>query len=526
MIPKIPKRAVKRFLARPRDDFRKWKERSLAWLQDRMERLPERPPIWKLLKKHQRVCLLIGAELRRFCYWNDTGTGKTLLCLSLMLFFRKIGLCRLNLVLVPNKVNKYEWVNDVRKHSPTTRILVLEGSSIDKWEALESTRALIAVETYGGLVHMLTETVMVKKKNKKAKPQFVISKKAIKRMRELVQGLYMDESIFVVRKSRHGSLIHRICKRLSNTCETAFALNGTPFGRDPTDMWGQVHIIDDGYALGETLALFRATFFTAKENYFGGPTYKFKKALEPLLHDLLADVSIRYEADAADLPHVVTDKKEVKLDSDAQAYYDRARDAVLAARGNYREMQNAFLRMRQVSSGFVGYYDDETGAKAKYTFAENPKLESLLSYIESIGGRYKSVVFHEFRYSGDMIAKELKALGIGHARIYGKTKDSDAQLNTFRDDPNCDVLLLQNSSGGYGLDRVKVAKYGLYFEAPVKTDLRKQTRRRIERQYSDHETVFIVDFVTRGTADQQILDAHEAGFDLFAAIVDGTARPD
>lgn len=498
---------------------------SLVELQEYADALPVRPPIWKRLKKHQRVCFLLGARLKRFCFWNDTGTGKTLLSLAMILYFRKAGIAKRNLVLIPNKINKYEWQRDVAKWSPNTQCLILEGSSASKWEALETNKAGIILETYAGLVHMLCDTVVVKRRGKKPKPQMKINMKKVNRLRAIIQGIYMDESIHVVRKKGFGSLSHRICRHLAETCATAYALNGTPFGRDPTDLWGQVHIIDGGYTLGETLGLFRAAFFTATDNFFGGPTYTFKKRLMPLLHDLLANVSIRYTANAADLPHVIKDTKEVSLPVDAQAYYDRAKAAVLAARGNYQEMKNAFLRMRQVSSGFVGYYDDENGTKAQYEFDVKPKLESLLSYIESIEREHKSVVFHEFQFSGELIARALTDMGINYARLYGKTKDPDAQLDRFAKDPSCRVFLLQNASGGYGLDRVKVAKYGLYYESPVGTVLRRQTVRRIERQYSEHEKVFIVDFVTRGTADQQILLAHEEGYDLFAAIVEGARRP-
>ena len=46
------------------------------------------------------------------------------------------------------------------------------------------------------------------------------------------------------------------------------------------------------------------------------------------------------------------------LGEDAETYYRKAKDAIIAAKGNYRETKNAFLRMRQISSGFVGFHDE------------------------------------------------------------------------------------------------------------------------------------------------------------------------
>lgn len=520
----IPKLSVDKFLARKRVDFRKWKKYSLAELEAIKDKLPVRPPIWKKLKKHQRVCFLIGAITRQFCFWNDTGTGKTLLSLALILYFRKLGLIKRNLVLVPNKINKDEWANDVRKHSPNTKVCILRGSSVEKWAALESTDASIILETYAGFTRMLTHMVEVKK-GKRKKTLLKPNLPAIRAMLKLVRGLYMDESIYVIRKKRSGSLQHRLCKKLAKSCNAVFALNGTPFGRDPTDLWGQINIVDEGYTLGETLGLFRAAFFTEKEDYWGRVTYTFKKKLKPLLHELIANVSIRYTANAADLPKRIPIAKEVSLPMDAQDYYDKAKQAVIASRGNFEELRNAFMRMRQISSGWVGYNDDELGIRAQYEFPEKPKLESLLSYIEQVQSEYKVVVFHEFTYSGSMIGRELEKMGVGFARLYGKTKDGEAELNRFATDDKCRVFLLQNTSGGFGLDRVKIAKYACYYESPVSPVMRKQTERRVERQYSDHDKVFIVDFTTRGTVDQKILRFHEEGRDLFASIVEGAAKP-
>jgi hypothetical protein len=83
---------------------------------------------------------------------------------------------------------------------------------------------------------------------------------------------------------------------------------------------------------------------------------------------------------------------------------------------------------------------------------------------------------------------------------------------------------LQNRSGGFGLDRLKVARYGICYESPVGTVLRQQIIRRVRRQGSEHGRVFWYDVITRGTVDRQILDAHEAGIDLFKAVVNGKMK--
>jgi hypothetical protein len=53
----------------------------------------------------------------------------------------------------------------------------------------------------------------------------------------------------------------------------------------------------------------------------------------------------------------------------------------------------------------------------------------------------------------------------------------------------------------------------------------KQSKRRIRRQGSKHARVFFYYLTVKGTVDQQILDAHKQGIDLFQAVVEGTRKP-
>jgi SNF2 family DNA or RNA helicase len=302
----------------------------------------------------------------------------------------------------------------------------------------------------------------------------------------------------------------------------AIELTGTPFGRDPTALWSQMFLIDDGWCLGESLGLFRAAFFTAKKNFWGGNDYTFRKSRAQLLNKFIAHRSIRYEADESTLPRLVPIIKEVSLPGDARAYYDKAKATIIASHGNFNEMKNAFVRMRQISSGFVGYHDDESGDRAQFEFADNPKLDLLVSLLHEIRPDRKVLVFHDFVHSGKVIARELTDEGISHVRLNSKDKDPAAVLERFKTDPDCRVFVL-GTAGAYGLN-LQVAQYGIFYESPVSVILRKQMVRRFERQGSEHKTVFLYDLVVRSTVDSLILAYHRQGADLFKAIINGAVK--
>jgi SNF2 family DNA or RNA helicase len=393
---------------------------------------------------------------------------------------------------------------------PDLSRLILKGSSAQKWAALETTDALLVIDSFGGFIRLVSEMVPHKKKRR-----LKLTRRLVTKALATFDGLVLDESQNV---KGHGSLTFRACRQISkHAAKIVFALSGTPHGQDPTDLWSQFYLIDAGETLGQTLGLFRSVFFTEKLNYFGGFEYTFQQSKIGLLKDIMANRSITIEADAADLPPLSHIRKYAWLPEDAGTYYQAAL-TTLRARKSVRELENAVLRMRQISSGFIGYEDDETGEKCKFAFPENPKQELLLSILQSIDPVYKTVVFYEFTWSALRIAEELARLRIPFVHLYGGTKDTALPLREF-DNGLPRVMLLQNKFGaGLNLQR---AKYGIFYETPLSSIVRKQCRRRFERQESEHQRVFLYDLLVRGTLDEKFLDGVLAGEDLMKKIIAG-----
>lgn len=516
----IPRRAVRAFLERPRDDLRRYKRLSDAALRREVLALPARPPVWKKLLRDQRVLFVVGAKYRRIGAWADTGIGKTLLSMALARYFRRAGIARRFLVLVPGNINLAEWESERDIHCPKTSMVALPSSTAGKWAVVRAGRELLTVTTYGGLVRMVCAKVAARRGRRAGQAVLKPDRRLVAELARTFDGIIMDESSADQAVQYRSSLAWRVCRQLTKAPgKPVLALSGTPFGRDPTPLWSQMHLVDGGASLGPTLGLFRAAFFNTTENPFGGYEHEFREKMAGTLNRLLAHRSITIEADEASLPPVVARVREVALPRDAEDYCALARDAILAAKGNYRETRNAFLRMRQISSGFLGYTDDESGKRAKFAFDECPKLESLIARLQSVVGKYKAVVFHEFIYSGDRICAELDRLKIGHARISaGNKAEIAAEVRRFKDrDSDCRVMVLSNRlSQGPNL---QVAKYVEFFESPIDPKTRKQARRRVERQHSEHARVFITDYVVRGTYDARILEHLEAGENLFDAII-------
>ena len=323
--------------------------------------------------------------------------------------------------------------------------------------------------------------------------------------------------------SSHRSLTYELCLAAAKQCQFRYALSGMPFGRDPALLWPQMNLIDRGASLGPTLGLFREAFFTKKQNYWGGPysfDYTFKQNMRGRLSEILQHRSITYTADECiDLPDVRHLIEEVRLPAHNLEYYNQVVRELIGSKSNFRAVKNAFLRMRQISSGFLGLKDDETGAKAEMDFDDNPKLERLLELIDELPTDRKALVFYEYTHSGRRIFEEIAdAMEIGAVWLWSGTKNPRAALEKFIKDPGCRIAVVNNKVGAYSLDGLQVANYEFHFESALSVMDRSQAEKRIVRQGQKHRC-FIYDLVARDTVDSKILSFHREGKNLFEALL-------
>jgi SNF2 family DNA or RNA helicase len=246
--------------------------------------------------------------------------------------------------------------------------------------------------------------------------------------------------------------------------------------------------------------------------------YKFRPEMEGTLADFMQHRSISYaSSECQSLPPVTRIVEEVRLPEDAAAYYQKAIEAIIAAKGNYNQAKNIFLRMRQLSSGFIGFTDDETGAKAKIVFPVNPKLDRLLELIEDMPLDRKFVVFHEFTHSGQVVSEAIKKMGIGCGWLWGGTKDSRSILDRFDNSKKMRGLVVNTKLGAMVLN-LQIANYEYVYESPVSVIDREQMDKRLFREGQECPG-FLYDLVAKGTVDAKILQFHREGDDLLKALL-------
>lgn len=521
----IDPREVQKYLNQERDHWGWAKDlteeevdRELARLGFKVAR-PKRP-----LRLHQKVCALLGLALRYFSFWLDMGTGKTRLILELMRHFMLEGELRQVLILCPSEQAVYSWEDQLQEWGINIPYVAIGNSPVDeKWESLaELGEYGFIICTYPGLVWMLSKRKPKKSKGKVVKKDGRVvmilerSDTLVKRFTKFIDAVVMDES---TKLGNQGSRQFQCVRAVSKMASRRYALAGRPFGRDPTMVWSQQWLVDRGESLGETLGLFQQAFFHEKKGYFGGYEYTFDKRMEEDLARLMAHRSITYaSSECQDLPNFVQIVENIKLPEEAQDYYKRAVDQLIASKGNHIQIRNSFLRMRQISSGFLGYKDDETGERAQMEFSANPKRDRLLELIDEMPQDRKFVIFHEFTYSGRRIQEELEdQLKIKVGWLRGGVKDGAEIQRDFKTNPKRRGIIVNNKLGAMVLN-LQAANYSFVYEAPLDPIDWDQLKKRTHREGQDR-TCFLYDMRCQGTVDKGIRDNHEQGDNLFKKVL-------
>lgn len=513
----IPAAAIKAYHKRVLDSHLWVKQLTRKQLDAALAKLDPPALLNPKARIHQKACFLLGVSYPQFCFWLSMGTGKTLLALELLRYWFEAGVIRRALIFTISDKAYSPWTTQLRRYGFDLPMTSLTGSSKNKWAQLEEFGDGLVLLSYPGARAMVSKRAKVKKKKKKMKLKLDPAK--MQKLLAWANAIVLDES---TECGNPRSLNFQMISGLRKGAKVRYALAGRPFGRDPTPLWAQNFLIDDGETLGETLGLFRGAYFTEEDSEYGGPyskTYTFKSKLRPQLAQTIQHRSITYAAEECiDVPKVTRIIEEVSFSEEAEAYYQKVVEQVIAARGNLRVVKNAFLRMRQISSGFVGFKDDESGEKAEVEFAENPKLERQLELLEGVPYGRGSVLFYEFTISGKLLVKELQAKGYEPIWLWSGTKNADKELAKFAkaEQP---IAVVQNRVGSFSLDGLQhTANYEFFYESPVSGLTREQAEARLIRDGQKWK-VFVYDLVTRGTVDYKILDFHRQGQSLVSALM-------
>lgn len=222
-------------------------------------------------------------------------------------------------------------------------------------------------------------------------------------------------------------------------------------------------------------------------------------------------------------------KKEDILDVPPKIYENYKLELTKEQRDLYLQLQNQhctdhitvdnglklYLRFQDICNGYEPVETDELDKNGNpkvelVPLKENPKLDWLEEYVESLGNEQCLVWCARSRLLHDACSR-MRDKGYTCGIYDGKvgTENRERDYEDFYNG-KIQILFLNQASGGYGLDKLRNANYGIYLCNDASVEKRQQSEDREARGLYT-ELKYITDVSMEGTVEQRVTEALKLG---------------
>jgi superfamily II DNA or RNA helicase len=288
------------------------------------------------------------------------------------------------------------------------------------------------------------------------------------------------------------------------------ALSGTPVENHLGELWSLFEFLNPGM-LGSA-SVFQ---LVQGRNPDDEARQLLAKALRPFI------LRRTKEQVAQDLPEKTEQTIYCELEGEQKRRYDELRDyyrrALLGQIDevglNRSKMQilEALLRLRQAAC-HPGLIDPDR------TSEPSAKLDALLPQLaELMDEGHKVLVFSQFTKLLAIVRKRLDDDGLSYEYLDGRTRDRQARVERFQEDPECKLFLISLKAGGLGLN-LTAAEYVFLLDPWWNPAVEAQA---IDRAHRIGQTrpVFAYRLIARDTVEEKILELQKSKRDLADAII-------
>ncbi|WP_428937583.1 SNF2-related protein [Fontivita pretiosa] len=438
------------------------------------------------LRPYQRDGLGWLVFLNRFgfggCLADDMGLGKTVQVLALLEMRRQSNVGKPSLVVVPRSL-VFNWIEEARRFTPQLRVLNHTGVLRSKTSEHFSDYDVI-LTTYGTL---RLDAAFLKDFH--------------------FDYAILDEAQAIKNASSESAKAARLLR-----ADHRLALSGTPVQNHLGELWSLFEFLNPGM-LG-TASVFRSA---------GNGSVPLDRDGRELLARALRPFILRRTKDqvATDLPEKTEQTIWCDLEPEQRKLYDELRDHYrasllerIAAEGLNRakiQVLEALLRLRQAAC-HPGLIDK---SRAEHGSA---KLDALLPQIaEVIEEGHKALVFSQFTSMLAIVRKHLDRQKLAYEYLDGKTRDRQARVERFQNDPECKLFLISLKAGGLGLN-LTAAEYVFLLDPWWNPAIESQA---IDRAHRIGQTrhVFAYRLIARDTVEQKVLELQQRKKDLADMII-------
>jgi non-specific serine/threonine protein kinase len=426
------------------------------------------------LRPYQRAGLNWFYFLQEFdfggCLADDMGLGKTIQALVLLLSEKKRKASAPSLIIAPTSV-VFNWQNEINRFAPALRVLTHTGG-----ERRRGTRAFqdydIVLTTYGTL------------------------RRDIAFLKDFdFNYVILDESQNIKNATSQTGKAARLLRSRHR-----LAMSGTPLENSTNELWAQFAFLNPGL-LG-SFHDFQMTFTRPIERDADQQAAAFlQKMVYPFILRRTKDQVAR------ELPPKVENTYYSVMGEEQRAFYIQVRDFYRAAILGHIEKKGlqksrmkvleGLLRLRQVACHPQLIQPEFTGEVGKFQ-----ALQELLEDI--LAENHKVLIFSQFVQMLKIIRRHLDGQNLSYEYLDGQTRDRQARVEHFQDDPSVRIFLISLRAGGTGLN-LTAADYVIHYDPWWNPAVEAQATDRTHR-IGQRNSVFSYKLITKETVDEKILE--------------------
>jgi len=290
------------------------------------------------------------------------------------------------------------------------------------------------------------------------------------------------------------------------------ALSGTPVENHLGELWSLFEFLNPGL-LGTSSAFARHGVAAAKRD---------PEALDVLSRGVRPYILRRTKAQVApELPPRTEETLYCELEGEQERTYEQLRqhyrqtlltkiDRDGLSKSKFQILE-ALLRLRQAAC--------HTGLLPGTSNGESAKFDLLLARLtELIAEGRKALVFSQFTSLLALLRPLLDAQKVAYEYLDGQTRDREARVARFQEDPECSLFLISLKAGGVGLN-LTAAEYVFLLDPWWNPAVEMQAIDRTHR-IGQEKPVFAYRLVARETVEEHILELQSHKRALADAILD------
>jgi len=440
------------------------------------------------------------------CLADDMGVGKTVQVLALLETRRQLRAAKKaaspgekppsgpSLVVMPRSL-VFNWKQEAARFAPRLRVLDYTGitRSAGKIEDCD-----LVITTYG-----------------------TVRRDAVRLQEVPFDYVILDEAQAIKNAGTESAKAARLLRG-----NYRLALSGTPVENHLGELWSLFEFLNPGMLGG-------ASVFKLA----GGALRNPEEATRKMLAQALRPFILRRTKDqvAKELPPRVEQTLYCEMEPPQRKLYNELRDHYrLSLLGRIERdglakskmhVLEALLRLRQAAC-HPGLIDPKR--------ADDPsaKLDMLLPQLsEVLEEGHKALVFSQFTSLLALVRQRLDRDGVVYEYLDGKTRDRQARVERFQNDPGCPLFLISLKAGGLGLNLTS-ADYVFLLDPWWNPAVEAQAIDRAHR-IGQSRHVFAYRLIARDTVEEKVLELQRTKRDLADAIINadnslirGLARED